>query len=165
MKDIKLIKGLINEDILQKYVDLVNISIDVMKYLDNFEGEFNIGYSSYSSDMTTPIAIIEKFRGQKIFSSYLIDRDLTNIISRCHVLGWKFYIAHELSGRYAYDILEKRGLINPHQIEKEDHIEKVIESVTGANLVSYEKAKAYTTELIKRFECRVKEKAEKHKYK
>lgn len=168
-KNIKSIKGLINGYVLQQHVDLVNISMDVMKYLDDFEGEFNISYSNNGSDMTTTRGIIQKFSGQKELAwsfqktvekelqyreMLRFGRDLTDevieIVAKCHFLGWKFYLAYKLM---------------PNRIEKEDYVEEVIDAVVGSNLVSYEKAKAYTTELIERHEYRVKKKAEKDKYK
>jgi len=148
-KNFRSIKGLINKEFLQKYIDLVNISMAVMKYLDDFDKELNISNGGFGSDMTTTRGIIQRFLSQKKLTLFLRERDITNMVTKCHVLGWKFYLAHEL---------------RPNRIEKKDHIEEVIARVVGANLVSYEKAKAYTAELIERFECRVKEKSEQHRY-
>jgi len=52
MKDIDSIKGLINKESLQTSIEVnkdgygsacVNVAINVMKHLDDFQGEFNIG--------------------------------------------------------------------------------------------------------------------------
>lgn len=144
MKDFNSIKGLINKEALQKSIDVntngyggacVNVAINVMKHLDDFEGEFNIGYNP---DMTTPHGIICKCDDQGGITGFMAGA-ARNIIANCHVLGWKFYLADVLS---------------PYDIEKDEDIEKAIKNVVDAKLTSYDEAKAYTTDLIARFKSK-----------
>lgn len=141
MKEIDSIKGLINKEVLQKFIDLntdaygaacVNVAINVMKHLDDFKGEFNIGYSP---DMTTPHGIICKCNDQGGITGYMAGA-ATNIVARCYVLGWKFYLA---------------DVLNSYNIDNNEEIEKYIKQIVDARLVNYDEAKKYTTELIKRY--------------
>jgi len=144
MKDFDSIKGLINKDALQKSIDAntdgyggacVNVAINVMKHLDEFKDEFNIGYNP---DMTTPHGIICKCDDQGGITGFMAGA-ARNIIANCHVLGWKFYLADTLS---------------PYDIERDEDIEKAIKNVVDAKLVSYDEAKAYTADLIKRYKSK-----------
>ena len=144
MKDFDSIKGLINKDALQKSIDAntdryggacVNVAINVMKHLDGFEDEFNIGYNP---DMTTPHGIICKCDDQGGITGFMAGA-ARNIIAYCHVLGWKFYLADVLS---------------LYNIERDENIEKAIKNVVDAKLVTYDEAKAYTTDLIERYKSK-----------
>lgn len=144
MKDFYSIKGLINKDALQKSIDAntyryggacVNVAINVMKHLDGFEGEFNIGYSP---DMTTPHGIICKCDDQGGITGFMAGA-ARNIVAQCHKLGWKFYLA---------------DVLNKYNIEREEDIEKSIKNVVDAKLTSYDEAKTYTNELIVRFKSK-----------
>lgn len=146
MKDFDSIKGLINKEALQKSIDVntdgyggacVNVAINAMKHLDDFEGDFNIGYSP---DMTTPHGIICKCDDQGGITGFMAGAT-RNIIANCHVLGWKFYLADVLS---------------PYNIERDEDIEKAIKNVVDAKLISYDEAKTYTTELIERYKYKSK---------
>jgi hypothetical protein len=145
MKNYDSIKGLINKDALQQSIDInqddyggacVNVAINVMKHLDSFEGEFNIGYSP---DMTTPHGIICKCDDQGGITGFMAGA-ARSIVAKCHVLGWKFYIADVLS---------------PYSIEREEEVEKAIKNVVDAKLISYNEAKTYATDLISRYKSNV----------
>ena len=144
MKDFNSIKGLINKEALQKSIDAntdgygvacVNVAINVMKHLDDFVGEFNIGYNP---DMTTPHGIICICDDQGGITGFMAGA-ARNIIANCHVLGWKFYLA---------------DVLNQYNIERDEDIEKAIKNVVDAKLTSYNEAKAYTTDLIARFKSK-----------
>ena len=144
MKDFDSIKGLINKDALQKSIDAntdvyggacVNVAINVMKHLDTFEEDFNIGYNP---DMTTPHGIVCKCDGQGGITGFMAGA-ARSIVAQCHILGWKFYLA---------------DVLNEYNIEREEDVEKSIKEIVDANLVNYEEAKAYTDSLIHRFKSK-----------
>lgn len=144
MKEFDSIKGLINKEALQKSIDAntdgyggacVNVAINVMKHLDDFKDEFNIGYNP---DMTTPHGIICKCDDQGGITGFMAGA-ARNIVANCHILGWKFYLADVLS---------------PYDIERDEDIEKAIKNVVDAKLTNYDEAKAYTTELIERYKSK-----------
>jgi len=144
MKDYNSIKGLINKDTLQKSIGAntdgyggacVNVAINVMKHLDDFDGEFNIGYNP---DMTTPHGIICKCDDQGGITGFMAGA-ARNIVANCHILGWKFYLADVLS---------------PYDIERDEAIEKAIKNVIDAKLCKYKEAKAYTNDLIQRYKAK-----------
>lgn len=146
MKDINSIKGLINKDVLQKSIDVnsdgygaacVNVAINVMFHLDDFDGNFNIGYHP---DMTTPHGIICACDDQGGITGFMAGA-ARNIVTQCHILGWKFYLA---------DVLHE------HNIEDEEYIEKVIKNLVDANLVEYDEAASYIIKLIKRYKDSIK---------
>jgi hypothetical protein len=125
MKDYTSIKGLINKDALQKSIAAnqdgyggacVNVAINVMKHLDDFDDDFNIGYNP---DMTTPHGIICKCDDQGGITGFMAGA-ARNIVANCHILGWKFYIADVLS---------------PYDIDRNEAIEKAIKSVVDADNV------------------------------
>ena len=143
MKNFDSIKGLINKDALQKSIDVntdayggacVNVAINVMKHLDGFKDEFNIGYSP---DMTTPHGIVCKCDDQGGITGFMAGA-ARNIVARCHKLGWKFYLADVLS---------------PYDIERDEDVEKAIKNVVDAKLVDYKEAKLYTDNLIQRYKA------------
>jgi flavodoxin len=144
MKDYTSIKGLINKDALQKSIDAnqdgyggacVNVAINVMKHLDDFDDDFNIGYNP---DMTTPHGIICKCDDQGGITGFMAGA-ARNIVANCHILGWKFYIADVLS---------------PYDIDRNEAIEKAIKSVVDAELVDYKEAKSFTDSLIERYKAK-----------
>ena len=143
MKDFDSIKGLINKDALQKSIDAntdgyggacVNVAINVMKHLDDFEDDFNIGYSP---DMTTPHGIICKCDDQGGITGFMAGA-ARNIIAQCHMLGWKFCLA---------------DVLNQYNIERDEDVEKSIKNVVDAKLVDYKEAKSYTNDLIQRYKA------------
>ena len=86
------IKGLINKEALQASIDnnndpygkaCVDVAINVMKHLDNFEGEFNIGYNP---DMTTPHGIICKCDDQGGITGFMAERGRARCRSRSEVM-------------------------------------------------------------------------------
>ena len=144
MKDFSSIKGLINKDALQKSIDAntddyggacVNVAINVMKHLDNFEGEFNIGYNP---DMTTPHGIICKCDDQGGITGFMAGA-ARNIVANCHILGWKFYLA---------------DVLNQYNIDNKSDIDKYIKNVVDAKLVDFNEAKSYTDDLIQRYKAK-----------
>lgn len=144
MKNFDSIKGLINKEALQKSIDAnqdgyggacVNVAINVMEHLDNFEGEFNIGYNP---DMTTPHGIICKCDDQGGITGFMASA-ARNIVAQCHKLGWKFYLA---------------DVLNQYNIEREEDVEKSIKNVVDAKLCNYEEAKSYADDLIQRYKAK-----------
>lgn len=139
--DFNSIKGLINKDALQKSIDAnqdpygsacVNVAINVMKHLDDFEGEFNIGYNP---DVTTPHGIICKCDDQGGITGFMAGA-VRNTVAQCHKLGWKFYLA---------------DVLNHYSIEEDENVESAIENIVDAKLISYEEAKEYCNDLIHRY--------------
>lgn len=141
---IENIKGLINKEDLLKSVDVnndryggacVNVAINVMEYLDEFEGEFNIGYHP---DTTTTHGIICKCDDEGGITG-LMASAVRNMVARCHELGWKFYIA---------------DVLNKYNFENKDEIKEIIKNVIKADLASYKDASVYISELVERFKNR-----------
>lgn len=144
MKKFNSIKGLINKEALQKSIDAntdgyggacVNVAINVMMYLDDFDDEFNIGYNP---DMTTPHGIICKCDDQGGITGFMAGA-ARNIVAKCHKLGWKFYLA---------------DVLNEYNIERKEDVEKSIKNITDAKLASHEEAEAYCNDLIERFKSK-----------
>jgi flavodoxin len=113
------IKKLINKDILDKQIEInsddyggaaVQVAVNVMEFLDNFEGEFNIGYSP---DMTTPHGIICECDDQGGITGFMAGA-ARNIVAHCHEFGWKFYLA---------------DVISQYDIDDEGHIDKCVNNV------------------------------------
>lgn len=137
------IKNLINEDVLQKNIELnqdpygkacVQVAINVMEYLDNFKGEFNIGYSP---NMTTPHGIMCECDDQGGITGFMAGA-ARNMVAICHTLGWKFYLADVLS---------------PYDLDKHDRHEEVaniISDAKGVN-VSFDEAMEYINGLVERY--------------
>lgn len=141
METIDLINGLINKDALQKSIDAnkdaygsacVKVAINVMKYLDDFNGEFNIGYYP---DMATPHGIICKCDDQGGITGFMASA-ARNIVAQCHKLGWKFYLA---------------DLLDPYNIDDSEEIDKYINVIVDSNLVGIDEANHYVSDLIKRY--------------
>lgn len=110
------IKGLINPEIMEKHLKnnndpygaaCVKVAVNVMKYLDTFDDDFNIGYNP---DMTTPHGIICHCDDQGGITGFM-EGMVRNIVALCHALGWKFYIA---------------DCISMYDIEHQERIDKVI---------------------------------------
>lgn len=142
--DINSIKGLINEKILQTNINknsdsyggaCVNVAINVMKHLDEFEGEFNIGYNP---DMTTPHGIICKCDDQGGITGFMAGA-VRNIVTQCHILGWKFYLA---------------DVLNKYNIDKKHQISKYISNLVNLELVTETEANEYVDKLIERFKSK-----------
>lgn len=141
MKDLDSIKGLINREHLQKIIDTtqdgygsacVNVALNVMEYLEDFAGEFNIGYHP---DMTTPHGIICKCDDQGGITGAMAGM-ARNIVAQCYVTGWKFYLA---------------DVLNKYNIQRDEDIDRMIKQVVDAELCTHNEAKAYTEELIHRY--------------
>ncbi len=137
------IKGLINKEALQASIDnnkdgyggaCVKVAINVMKHLDNFEGEFNIGYNP---DMTTPHGIICKCDDQGGITGFMAGA-ARNIVAQCHKLGWKFYLA---------------DVINQHMFDDKEQIEKAVVNISDSEngIIDEDSARKYIAELIERF--------------
>ena len=134
------IKGVINKKALQDFIDdnedpyascCVKLAIKIMKHLDNFEGELNIGYYP---DITTPHAIITKCDNQGVTG--FMAGFAVSIVSICHKLGWKFYLAY---------------LISDRNIENAEFIEEKIKNISKNNkLVDQDVARQYVKDLIHR---------------
>ena len=144
MKDFSSIKGLINKDALQKSIDAntdgyggacVNVAINVMKHLDDFNTDFNIGYHP---DMTTPHGIICQCDDQGGITGFMAGA-ARNIVAQCHKLGWKFYLA---------------DLLNEYNIDNKSDIDKYIKNVVDAKLVDSNEAKSYIDDLIQRYKAK-----------
>lgn len=144
MKDFSSIKGLINKDALQKSIDAntdghggacVNVAINVMKHLDDFNTDFNIGYHP---DMTTPHGIICQCDDQGGITRFMAGA-ARNIVAQCHKLGWKFYLA---------------DLLNEYNIDNKSDIDKYIKNVVDAKLVDSNEAKSYIDDLIQRYKAK-----------
>lgn len=143
----KEIKGLINKELLEKQMDVndddyggacVKVAINIMHYLDTFEGEFNIGYNP---DLTTPHGIICKCDDQGGITGFMAGA-AANITAQCHVDGWKFWMVNSINSY---------GLDSEEAIEKS--ISKAVKSVSGekVNLVDAEVAREYIKAVIDRF--------------
>lgn len=100
------IKQLINKEALDKQIEIngdgyggacVNVAINIMEYLDNFEHDFNLGYSP---DMTTTHGIICHCDDQGGITGYMAGA-ARNIVAFCHEKGWKFWLADVIS---IYDV-------------------------------------------------------------
>jgi hypothetical protein len=116
------IKKLINKDILDKQIDInsddyggaaVQVAINIMEFLDNFEGDFNIGYHP---DLTTPHGIICKCDDQGGITGFMASA-ARNIVTLCHELGWKFYIA---------------DVISSYNIDNDEEIDKVVNNLLAS---------------------------------
>lgn len=135
------IKGMINPEYWQKCVDgnddsyskaCVNVARNVMKHLDDYEGDFNIGYKP---DMTTAHGIMCECDDQGItgFQAGCV----TNMVVLCHEKGWKFYLSFHIS---SYDV------------DEEENLQKMIDNLANADLtVSREEAEKYMRDMVQRF--------------
>lgn len=136
------IKKIINQDILDKTIKInsdayggaaVRVAINVMEFLDNFEGEFNIGYYP---DLTTPHGIICECDNQGGITGFMAGA-ARNIVTQCHELGWKFYLA---------------DVIDDCNINKKEEIDKFINNIVNLKCidVSEKEARQYIEELKER---------------
>jgi len=140
------IKNLIDADALNLYIEnnqdgygtaCVAVAINVMKHLDNFTGDFNVGYSP---DMTTPHGIICACDDQGGITGFMAGA-ARNIVARCHALGWKFWLADVIS----------EGDIEQNTYQK--YVDKLLASdIKG---LSPEMVSEYVTGLIARHRARV----------
>lgn len=100
--DYDSIKGVVDKEGLRRYLErnrddyggaCVKVVINVMKYLDGFKGEFNIGYAP---DMTTPHGIISHCDDQGGLTGFMAGV-VRNIVTRCYKDGWKFFLAYQIT--------------------------------------------------------------------
>lgn len=136
------IQKLINKDILDTQIEInndgyggacVQVAINVMEFLDSFDGDFNIGYHP---DLTTPHGIICKCDDQGGITGYMASAAI-NIVTYCHELGWKFYLA---------------DVINKYNIDDNEQIDKFVDNVVNLEYidVSEKAAREYIEELRER---------------
>ena len=141
------IKGLVNPEALQKSIDgnddgyggaCVQVAINVMKHLDTFEGEFNIGYHP---DMTTPHGIVCACDDQGGITGFMAGA-ARNIVAVCYKDGWKFWLADVYS---KYDIDDEGNIRD---------LDKRVGTLTRApDLdVTEEQIRTYVQELFDRYE-------------
>jgi hypothetical protein len=141
--EIDNIQGLINRELLEKSIEVnddpyggacVAVAINVMKHLDTFEGDFNVGYNP---DMTTPHAIICECDDQGGITGFMAGA-VRNMVCLSHEKGWKFWLADVFS---PYDINDED--------QQKSNISKVLEC-EHLN-VTEEEATSYVQGLCKRF--------------
>lgn len=143
------IKGLINPEIWQNAQDnnqdpyggaCVNVAHNVMKHLDTFEGDFNIGYNP---DMTTPHGIICECDNQGGITGFMAGA-VVSMVCGCHKLGWKFYLANHIS---SYDV------------DAKDRLDEVVDELVEAEHidVSKEEAEEYIEGLVGRYKAKLAE--------
>jgi hypothetical protein len=139
------IKGLINEDVWNKYIDknddayggaCVQVARNVMKHLDDYEGEFNIGYNP---DMTTPHGIICAADDSGGITGFMAGA-VRNMVAQCHKLGWKFYIA---------DLLNKYNIDDESKEDREKFIKNISDG--DLQLCTEEEAREYMEGVIARY--------------
>ena len=137
------IKKLINEKYLEETVEknsdaygraVVKVSINVMRHLDTFEGDFNLGYAP---DMTTTHGIICECDDQGGITGFMASC-ARNIACVCHELGWKFYLADAIS---------------VYEVDSLEHHEKLIESLLKLEelSVSEDEIREYIKGLVERY--------------
>lgn len=137
------IKGLINKEYLDKQIEVnqdeygsacVNVAINVMKYLDSFDKEFNIGYHP---DMTTPHGIICECDDQGGITGFMAGA-ARNIVAICHELGWKFYLA---------------DVISSYDVDDDQRINEKIENILNCKdlTLNEQEVRDYVKDLIKRY--------------
>jgi hypothetical protein len=141
MQTIDNIEGLVNRELLEKQIEInddgygaacVNVAINIMKYLDDFQGDFNIGYHP---DMTTPHGIICACDDQGGITGYMAG-SARNIVAQCYKDGWKFWLA---------------DVISPYDLDRKERIDRHIENISKSGLVSKEEAEKYVEELVNRY--------------
>jgi hypothetical protein len=135
------IKGLVNKDALLKQIEInddgygsacVNVAINVMMHLDNFEGEFNIGYHP---DMTTTHGIICECDDQGGITGFMASA-ARNIVAQCYKDGWKFWLA---------------DVISSYAINNTEELERYISNISKDGFASEEDAREYVNALIDRY--------------
>ena len=135
------IKGLVNKEALLKQIEInddgygsacVNIAINVMMHLDNFEGEFNIGYHP---DMTTTHGIICACDDQGGITGFMASA-ARNIVAQCYKDGWKFWLA---------------DVISSYDVDNTEALERYISNILKSELVSKKEAEEYVEELVARY--------------
>lgn len=140
------IKGLINEDKLKMRIEInkdgygsacVKVAINVMRHIDDFVGDFNIGYSP---DMTTPHGIICTCDDQGGITGFMAGA-ARNMVLAFHRDGWKFWLADVIS---PYDI--KDGEV--------DDLDKRVKTLLNFDAVSVTEAqiREYVAGLVERYE-------------
>jgi len=137
------IKQLIDKEYLDKQIKInedgyggacVNVAINVMEYLDNFDQEFNIGYEP---DMTTTHGIVCHCDDQGGITGFMAGA-ARNIVTMCHEKGWKFYLA---------------DVISIYDVDKPETLENYIQNILGVDSLSLDEknVRNYVTALIKRY--------------
>jgi hypothetical protein len=141
MKTIDNIKGLVNRELLEKQIEIngdsygaacVNVAINIMKYLDDFQGDFNIGYHP---DMTTPHGIVCACDDQGGITGFMAGA-ARNIVAQCYKDGWKFWLA---------------DVISPYDLDRKERIDRHIENISKGGLVSKKEVEKYVEELVNRY--------------
>ena len=136
----------INPEILEKQKEInqdayggacVAVAENVLSFLDDFEGEFNIGYHP---DMTTPHGIICHCDDQGGITGFMAGA-VQSIVAQCHVLGWKFWLA---------------GTIDPYSCDDKEQVARRIGKVVEAECidVSREDAEKFVEGLIERHKAK-----------
>ena len=135
--------NLINPAILAEFIEkntdpygkaCVDVAINVMKYLDDFEGEFNIGYHP---DRTTPHGIIVACDNQGGITGFMAGA-ARNIVAACHTRGWEFYLA---------------DVINSYSLDDPEEIERAVNNIINADClqITTDQAEEYVAKLITRY--------------
>lgn len=143
------IQGLVNKERLEEYVNVnadayggacVQVAINVMRHLDSFDGQFNIGYHP---DMSTPHGIICECDDQGGITGFMAGA-ARNIVACCYKDGWKFWLADVIS---PYDIGDEGAVRN---------IDKHVKTVLGIEGVTATEAavREYVRGLSERFNQR-----------
>jgi len=137
------IEQLINANILDKQIEInsdeygsacVNVAINVMEYLDDFDQDFNLGYSP---DMTTSHGIICHCDDQGGITGFMAGA-ARNIVAVCHEKGWKFWLA---------------DVISIYDVDDSEKIDKYVESLIKNKNLKLEETEIrdYVDGLIKRY--------------
>jgi len=112
---------------------VVSVAEKVMLALDDFKGEFNIGYNP---DLTTPHGIICSCDDEGItgFQAGAV----RNYVAHLYKDGWKFALA---------------DCINTHMLDNQERIDKLLKSFEVGEVPGFNKkdGQEYIDELIARF--------------
>jgi len=141
------IKQLINKDLLDKQIEVnqdgyggacVQVAINVMEYLDDFNQEFNLGYYP---DLTTPHGIICHCDDQGEITGFMAGA-ARNIVTACHEKGWKFWLA---------------DVISVYDVDDSERKDSYIETLLKYNIPDLDEntIREYTNNLISRFKNKI----------
>ena len=137
------IRQLINPEVLNKNIVLnkdgyggacVQVAINVMEFLDDFDQEFNLGYHP---DLTTPHGIICHCDDQGGITGFMASA-ARNIIMVCHEKGWKFGLA---------------DVISIYDVDNQSKIDEYITKISNIDLLNLDEqtVREYADALIKRY--------------